>query len=168
MTYPKSSSFKALTLLALGLLALAFAQTASAQDIAWSATSGAAKVPLDKIPGFFIWHVNSEVYVTTANTNKKGDLFYGKIIVAGGKISGVVGTQLEKNDHITKSTATTLVFQFHTYKGHDGVHFKLTGGTSLSFEATENGSPAQSIVYYGKNKTPYAGSADPIVFNLAE
>jgi hypothetical protein len=169
MTHLKSPAFKTLTLLALSLLALAFAQSASAQDVPWSATSGSAKVPLDKIPGFFIWHVKNEVYVTTANINKKGDLFYGKITIAGGgKISGVTGTQLEKNDYITKSSATKLVFQFHTYKGHDGVHFKLTGGTTLSFQVTENGFPAQSILYYGSGKTHYTGSADPVVFNLTE
>jgi len=42
------------------------------------------------------------------------------------------------------------------------VHFKLTGGTTLSLQVTENGFPAQSIVYYGKSKTQYTGSADPI------
>ena len=40
------------------------------------------------------------------------------------------------------------MFQFHTYKGHDGVHFALTGGKTLSLEVTENGFAAQSIVYY--------------------
>lgn len=169
MTHSKSPAFKSLTLLALGLLALAFAQPASAQNVPWSATNGSAKVPVDKIPGFFVWHVKNEVYVTTANIKKKGDLFYGKITIAGGgKISGVTGSQLEKNDYITKSTATKLVFQFHTYTGHDGVHFKLTGGTTLSLQVTENGFPAQSIVYYGKSKTQYTGSADPIVFNLTQ
>lgn len=164
----KSPAFKSLILLALGLLALAFAQPAFAADVPWSATAGSPKIPVNKIVGFFIWHVKNEVYVTTANNVKKGDLFFGNLTVTGGNISGLTGTQLEKNDHLSKSGPSSVTFTFHTYTGHDGLHFKLTGGTTLSFDVTENGFPAPTIVFYGSKKTPYTSSADPIIFDLSK
>jgi hypothetical protein len=153
-------------LLAVGTLALAAsAPSASAQNISWSDAENGPSIPVNKIPGFFIWHVKNEVYLTTANDKKKGDQFAGTITVTGGTISGLVGSQLEKNDHLQLLNSTTVQFVFHTYTGHDNLHFKLSGGTLLSFYLTKDEVAAPGIIYYGKKKTAYKGS-DPINFNL--
>jgi hypothetical protein len=168
MKSTSSSGLRTILLLALGAFALgAFAPAAAAQDIAWSATSGTPSIPVNKIAGFFIWHVKTEVYITTANKVKKGDLFTGNITVTGGTISGLTGTQLEKNDYLHQTGSNSVTFNFHTYTGHDGLHFKLTGGTTLAFTATENGFSAASIIYYGSKKTAYKGS-NPATFNLSK
>ena len=165
-TTPKSSAFKSLVLLALGLLALAFAQPASAANIAWSAAAGTPSIPVDKIPGFFIWHTKTQVYLTSAgNTKKVGHIFSGAITVTGGTVSRIVGHKLEKNDYLTQQNSTTIIFRFTTYDGHDNMHFLLTGGSTISFTLYHDGSPAGNLVYYGSKKKTTTGQ-NPVVFNL--
>jgi hypothetical protein len=164
-----SSGLRTILLLALGALALgAFAPTATAQDIAWSAASGTPSVPTDKIPGFFIWHVKDEVYLTTAgNTKKVGHLFAGNITISGGNLSGLVGVKLEKTDKIFQLNSTTIQFSFTTFGGHDSLHFKIKNGSTLSFDLFHDGSAAGSLVYYGSKKKT-TGGQNPTVFNLSK
>ena len=168
MTYRKSPSFKTLALLALGLLALAFSHPATAANITWSSATGAPTIPTGKTNAVYIWHVGGTVYVTTTGDQKAGHKFSGTITVTGakGKISGLTGKKLEKQDSITLKSSTQVQFLFITHQGKDALHFKLTGGTQLSLLATYDLATSSALIHYGKSATP-AGK-DPAVFDLTK
>jgi hypothetical protein len=169
MTSPKSSSLKLLVLLALGLAALAaFASPASAQNIAWSAAGAAPKIPTGKTNGFYIWHIGTEVYMTTTGNSKTGHDFRGLITVTGakGKITGLVGKKLEKQDSFSQLSTTQVQFLFVTHNGTDSLHFKLTAGTQLAFLATYDLGQFTNLINYGKKPTP--ANQNPAIFDLTK
>jgi len=164
----KASLFKIVALLTSGLCALALAQPASAQNIAWSAAASAPKIPTGKTNGFYIWHVGTEVYMTTTGNSKTGHDFRGLITVTGakGKITGLVGKKLEKQDSFSQLSTTQVQFLFVTHNATDSLHFKLTAGTQLAFLATYDLSQFTNLINYGKKPTP--ANQNPAIFDLTK
>jgi len=161
---------KTLLLLILGLFALALAQPASAQNIAWSAASGSPTIPNTKTPGFFFWHVKTEVYLTAEvnNSLKKNQVMEGTITVTLGKITGLVRSAAQSGDYATLVNSTKVTYNLSAPNGRHSLHFKLTGGTLLTLSATYNGAAAGNLIYYGPKATNAKNSPNPVTFNLAQ
>jgi len=146
---------------------------ALAADIPWSAALGSPKIPNPKTPGFFIWHAGkggSEVYLTAEVNNKlkKNQVLAGTITVTLGKITGLTHSKISSSDFVTLVNPTKISFNLAAGNGRHSFHFKLTGGTFLTFKATNDGASAGNIVYYGPKATNAKGSPSPITFALTQ
>jgi len=164
----KSSGLRLLSQLALGLLACAFVQPAAAANIPWSAASGTPNIPVGKVTGFYIWHVSGEVYVTAAGNTKAGHVFDAQITVTGAKakISGLTSKKQVKPDSYSQPNSTSVIFHFIVARTTDSLHFKLTGGTTLTFTAKHDTEESPNLINYGKK--PISAGSDPAVFDLAK
>jgi hypothetical protein len=166
MKAPKSSWFRRLLILALGCMAVGAASSVSAQNIPWSAASGAPKTPAGKRVAFYVWHVGNVVHLTTTGVTKAGQADRGTFVLKGGTVSNLTRVQLEKNDLTELSGKKEVVFHFVTAYGLDGLHFKISGGTTLTLTASFNGGAYSGLILYGKNATP--STNDPVTFDLTK
>jgi len=169
----KTSAFRRLLILALGCLAVGAATSANAGNIAWSAALNTPQMPNPKMPGFFIWHEGKggiDVYMTAEfNGNlKKTQIMAGTITIASGTISLLGSSALGTDEFVTLVNPAKVTFSFQRDSGRHSLHFKLTGGTTLTFKATYDGALKGSIIYYGPKATNAKGSPDPVIFALGK
>jgi hypothetical protein len=166
MKIPKASSFRRLLILVLGCMAAGAATSANAGNIAWSAASGKPKTPIGERVAFYVWHQGNTVYLYTTGVTKSGQSDRGSFVLKGGTISGLTRVQLENTDKLSMDGKNKVIFNFVTAEGIDGLHFKISGGTTLTLTGSFNGGAYSDLIRYGKNATP--SKANPVTFDLTK
>lgn len=105
--------------------------------------------------GFWIWHDDGTWHIRTTGGGKGAHQFVGKIEVIGGDVVDLKGKKGEysgKNADRYVFTRTTIVFDFKTNEGTEGLNFQVSPGASgLKFSLALDGEANPKHIFIGKD-----------------
>lgn len=134
---------KTLVVLGAFIAAILFAATVTGPALAddpapESAADAPIVVPRDRPGGYYIWH-NEDGWHLYAHGPGERHHFTARIHT-NGTIVDLSGVRLEDVDsYAVEDGGSTLLLDFHTYNGWDGVTFKLSDASCLRFRLELNG-----------------------------
>jgi hypothetical protein len=115
--------------------------------------------------GVRICHGRGGWRLETTDPAKTGAHEYTGTLTTNGKFGDVYLIRAEQDDSATIDGNGNLVFDFKTYSGIDGVHFRVDGGTALTFNLSVDGQqlPPQRIWIGDKRRHP---ASDPFTLTI--